>query len=79
MFDYKLTFCQELGRDCEWFDKGYKTQSEATLALNAIALYTLHLHKVKAMPDHSNMGFVSKWDNEEKEWYSIEEDDEEVE
>lgn len=44
----------------------------ALLACNAVADYTLALHKFNVMRDYSNFSFIEQWDGEE--WISIDDD-----
>lgn len=42
------------------FEKKFETLSDAEIAFDAIADYTLLLHKSSLMVDYSNMGYIEK-------------------
>ena len=71
---FRFQFCPavELGPHFH-VSKNYSSYEEANLACNAIADYTLDLHKFSAMRDYSNFSFIEQWDG--KEWIEVDEDE----
>jgi len=63
-------YALELGQDA--YIQEFKTLGEAKSALEAIALYTLHLHDKKVMPDYSNVAFIEQYIG--GEWEEVDED-----
>lgn len=63
----------EMGGEC-FCSAIFESEGYARAILDAIAEYTLFLHDNKIMPDHSNAGWIEKF--EDGEWVEIEDDEE---
>ena len=67
--NYKVVFTPNISGP-EAFEQEFETLAEANAALDAIANYTLMLHDLELMPDHSNTGMVV-WSDGDR-WYEVE-------
>ena len=67
--NYKVVFTPNISGP-EAFEQEFETLAEANAALDAIANYTLMLHDLELMPDHSNMGMAMALDGDV--WYEVE-------
>lgn len=68
--EYRVVFDPAfMEKPLDEFSQEYATHAEAETALDAIANYTLFLHEVKLMTDHSNAGWVEELIN--GEWIEI--------
>lgn len=71
--DFKIIFIPALGEGNNIeLEQEYDTLNDAAVALNAIADYTLLLHRESLMRDYSNMGMIFK--NGLHEWVEIDDD-----
>lgn len=73
MMKYKAVFIPVFGSSTVFSSREVFTFNEAKLVLDSIANYTLLLHEKYIMPDHSNVGWVEKF--EDGEWVEVDEDD----
>lgn len=58
---FKVSFAPALGLGSGTsYEEPFDTLQEAVAAKSTIANYTLHLHKVELMDDHSNYSYISR-------------------
>ena len=73
--EYKIVFIPVLGGEGS-FEQEFETLPEAVSALSVVANYTLMLHERSLMPDFSNVGMISRLDDDE--WTEIDNDGNEI-
>ena len=71
---YVVTFIPSIERENNGFAASTSSLREAKTILDTIANYTLFLHNNSLMKDYSNAGFITKFNEETKEWDEIDHD-----
>ena len=60
-FNFKLSFIYAIELGSDSYDQEFKTLEEARIALDAIALFLLHIQDKQVMPDYSNVAFIQEY------------------